>query len=211
MMPSRLERPAVPLRPNRLFCADGFRIDPQVSVPMPGGGEVRRDRRAGPAGRSARVSHRIVRVARLAGHRSDGRDAVRQLVQVGFPDDHGAGIAQLFHHERVASGLKALQRERTAGCRHVGRRVVVFDGDGDPVQRPADAARAPLRVERIGDLERPWIERDERVQLGPLLIVGLDPREVLLDDLPRCHAALTHGVLLVEDRCLDDVEPRGGA
>src|SRR5947208_192953 len=33
-MPSRLERPAVPRRPKRLLLADGFRIDPQVSLPM---------------------------------------------------------------------------------------------------------------------------------------------------------------------------------
>ena len=35
MMPSRLDSPRVPRRPNRLLCADGMRIDPQVSLPMP--------------------------------------------------------------------------------------------------------------------------------------------------------------------------------
>src|SRR4051812_34448238 len=34
-MPSRLDRPAVPRRPNRLFSDEGLRIDPQVSVPIP--------------------------------------------------------------------------------------------------------------------------------------------------------------------------------
>jgi hypothetical protein len=76
------------------------------------------------------------------------------------------------------------------------------------VQRPPNAARAALGIERIRDLERTRIQRDERVQLRALLIVGLDSREVLLDDLPRCRAPLTHGVLLLEDRLLDDVEPR---
>ena len=35
MIPSRLDRPRVPRRPYRLLCADGMRIDPHVSVPMP--------------------------------------------------------------------------------------------------------------------------------------------------------------------------------
>ena len=35
MIPSRLDSPSVPRRPNKLLFADGIRIDPQVSLPMP--------------------------------------------------------------------------------------------------------------------------------------------------------------------------------
>ena len=35
MMPSRLDSPSVPRKPNRLLFAAGIRIDPQVSLPMP--------------------------------------------------------------------------------------------------------------------------------------------------------------------------------
>ena len=33
--PSRLDKPVVPRSPTRLLCADGIRIDPQVSLPIP--------------------------------------------------------------------------------------------------------------------------------------------------------------------------------
>ena len=34
-MPSPLASPRVPRRPTRAWCAEGMRIDPQVSLPMP--------------------------------------------------------------------------------------------------------------------------------------------------------------------------------
>ena len=34
-MPLRLDSPAVPRSPNRLFSEAGLRMEPQVSVPMP--------------------------------------------------------------------------------------------------------------------------------------------------------------------------------
>ena len=33
--PSRLDKPTVPRKPTRLLCADGIRIEPQVSLPIP--------------------------------------------------------------------------------------------------------------------------------------------------------------------------------
>ena len=35
MIPARLLSPCVPRRPTRLLCAEGTRIEPHVSLPMP--------------------------------------------------------------------------------------------------------------------------------------------------------------------------------
>jgi hypothetical protein len=37
-------------------------------------------------------------------------------------------------------------------------------------------------VEGAGDFERLWVERDDRVKLRALLVVGVDAREVELDE-----------------------------
>jgi len=128
-------------------------------------------------------------------------------VQVRLPDDDGAGVAQLFHHERVTSGLEAIERQRPARGRHVGGRVIVLDHDGDAVERTADVTRAPLGVERGRRVERVGVQRDERVDARPVLVIGLDASEILLDELARRRPVRFHLILQVEDRLLDDIEP----
>ena len=56
------------------------------------GCEAGRDRRTGPTARAARVPGGVVRVTRLTSDRADGRDAHRQLVQVGFSQNDGPGL-----------------------------------------------------------------------------------------------------------------------
>ncbi len=50
------------------------------------------------------------------------------------------------------------------------------------MQRPAQALRLALRVERIGDGERIGIELDHAVQRRTVAVDGIDPRQVLLGD-----------------------------
>ena len=40
MIPARLLSPCVPRRPTRLLCAEGTRIEPHVSLPMPAAARV---------------------------------------------------------------------------------------------------------------------------------------------------------------------------
>ena len=152
-------------------------------------GEIGGHRRAGPAARSAGHARRIVGVARLPAERADRRDARGELVQVRLADDDRAGVAQLRHHERVAAGREAGERDRSAGRRHVRGRVVVLDDNRDAVQRPARAARGALAVERVGLVERVRVERDHRVERRPGVVVGADARQVGFDEVARCHGA----------------------
>ena len=61
--------------------------------------------------------------------------------------------------------------------------------DRDAVERTADAARRPLPVERVGDLEHLRVHRDHRVDLRSLQIVGADAREVREHERARRHRA----------------------
>jgi hypothetical protein len=110
-------------------------------------------------------------------------------VEVGLADDDGARVAQLLHHERVATGLETGQRERAGGRRHIRRRVIVLHDDRDAVQRSADPAGAALGVERVSLFQCVWIQRDHRVQARTILVVRLDAREVLLDKIVRGDGA----------------------
>ena len=171
-----------------------------------GCGEARRDRSAGSAARSPWIARQIVGVAGLPAHRADRRDPGGELVQVGLADEHGAGIPQPLDLESVASGLKALERQRAAGRRHVGGRVVVLEDERNTVERSTDAAGPPLVIERGRLIERRRIERDERVD-GPL--VGLDAREIQLNQSPRGHRAVAQRPLQIGDVLLGDIERRG--
>ena len=79
------------------------------------GGHARGDRRAGAGARTARVAIEHVWILRLAtarapARRRAGRSDVGPLAEVGLAENHGAGFAQLAHHERI--GLRAMFRER---------------------------------------------------------------------------------------------------
>ena len=153
MMPSRLDSPIVPRRPNRLLLADGNPDRAAGVAAHAGRGEAGRDRGAGAAARSAGVARRIVRVARLTAERADRGDAGRELVQVGLADDDRACVAQLLHLKRVAAGHEAGQRQRSARGRQVDGFEVVLHDNRNPVERAAQAPRGALLVEGVGDLE----------------------------------------------------------
>ena len=75
-----------------------------------------------------------------------------------------------------------------------------------PCSGPADASGAPLGVERVGLLERPRVERDHRVELRAVLVVGADAREILLDEIARRHGADPLRREQIDDALFEDVE-----
>ena len=96
--------------------------------------------------------------------------------------------------------------------RHLDRLVVVLDEDRNAVQRSARAPRRALGVERVGRLARARIDGDDRVQRRPLLVVGVDARQIEVDELPRRHLSRLHRALQLLDRLLRHVErPRPGS
>ena len=67
--------------------------------------------------------------------------------------------------ERFARRRHFAEPERPRRGPHpVGRIDVVFHEDGDAVERSPDAARAPLGVERVSDLERVGVRLQDRAE-----------------------------------------------
>ena len=66
--------------------------------------------------------------------------------------------------------------------------------------------RCTLLVERFRLLHRLRVERHHRVELGPLVVKGLDPGQVLLDELTGRHLASLHGRGQFQDGFFRDVK-----
>ena len=154
-IPERLIRPSVGLMPTTPHALAGT-DDRAVGL---GGhrerGQARRDPGRGPGTGAGWVPFQRVRVGGLAAQRGPAAGAVRgpevrPLRQVGLADDHGAGLAQPAHQERVAAaGVQQGGRAGRGG--HPGDLDVVLDQDrecppagcgGPPSARAASLALA---------------------------------------------------------------------
>ncbi len=171
-------------------------------------------RRAGrrSAARSRRHAARVVRVARVARqdrvHRFDR--AERELRHVRLGDHHRAGVAQALDDERVGTGHHAFQRQRSRRRRHVDRLVVVLHEDRHAVHRPDRPRLAEAAIEIVGGLQRVGVGHHDRVQRRALLVVGVDPRQVLLDERAARQRAVAERRLDLRDGGFFDPERRGG-
>jgi hypothetical protein len=160
--------------------------------------------------RVARIAARVERVVAVAvqrvvirGHRRIAGHPVRELGHARLRDDDRAGIAQIFRERRFVRRNIAVERQRAAGRRHVRRHDVVFDRDGNAVQRTADLAGFALGIERVRFLHRVRIDVDRRVEA---VLVHADAHEVLRDEIVRSDAAAAHRFLHLGDRRFDDAE-----
>jgi len=117
----------------------------------------------------------------LEGTRTASSDAVPVgLVCLGENDC--AGLPKPIDHEGVTVGLRSGHGfEPTAG-RHIFRVVDVFCEDNDTVQGAAWPLGFALGVEGARFVKGVRIERDDGVEGRAFLIVGLDPREVELNE-----------------------------
>ena len=114
---------------------------------------------------------------------------VGPLAEVGLAQDHRAGRAQTLRDGGILGRRGSFERQRSGGGGHaVGRIDVVFDKDGDAVQRPSRAPGFPFPIERIGDGERVGIEFQHGAQRGPLAINGGDARQVSFRNRPGGEA-----------------------
>jgi hypothetical protein len=111
---------------------------------------------------------------------------------------------------RVTRGPRAGHGERAGGRQHtVGGVYVVFNENGDAVQRPADAARPALAVERVGDGERVGVRLDDRPQGGAAAVHVLYAFEILLGDLAGRQPTRPHRLLEARGGRLVQLEGAG--
>ena len=159
------------------------------------GGKARGDGRAGPAARSSGVARRVVGIPGLTAERTERRDPDGEFHQVRLAEQHRAGGAEFRGNERITAGRGACQTDRSRAGRQVLSVVIVFEDDGDAVQRTAGTFRLALLIERGGFRSGSRVQPDQRVEDGALLIVGCDPVQVHADqrfgrDTSGCHSGL---------------------
>ena len=79
-----------------------------------------------------------------------------------------------------------------------------------PCSGPDEPGRPKCGVEPVGFRERVRIEGDDGIDVGALLVVGVDPVEVALHELARGQPAGSDRRVDVVDGRLDDLERRCG-
>ena len=105
------------------------------------------------------------------------------LAEIGLAQNDRARLAQLLRDERVFHRLRSDQRQRSRrGLHAVGCVDVVFDEDGNAVQRPAGAFRLALGIELFGYGKRVRIHFDHAVHRRPALVHGFDARQIFFGE-----------------------------
>ena len=88
------------------------------------------------------------------------------------------------------------QGQRTGrGGQRINGFNVVFEQDGDAVQRATRPTFLPFGVQRFGDGQGFWVNGQNAVEVGAVLINLLDAIQVNLDDFLGSHAAIGHHFL----------------
>ena len=103
--------------------------------------EPGRHRGRAAAGRSTGCAAQIPGIAGLAEQRVVGGSAPGELRQVGPPDEDRAGRAQARHAGRVLGRNEVREQARAGGRAVAGRPEIIFDRDGDAVERAKRLAR----------------------------------------------------------------------
>ena len=165
------------------------RFAPHISGPEIGGRADTGTRPAGLQHRTAvvrtfpRVFARIVRIESetahgvvISGHwRGRAGHPVGQFGKARLRDNDCAGVPQIFHQRGVVRRHVTLERQRPAGGHDVVREYVIFQGDGNPVQRPAHPALRPFAIALVRLFQRIRIHRDDAVQL---VLIQADARQI---------------------------------
>src|SRR5208282_308529 len=111
---------------------------------------------------------------------------VGPLAEIGFPQNHHAGLPQLRRDKSVIRRPRSQQRQRTRRSIHAVSGIdVVFDQDRNAMEQPARPLRLALLIERVGDLQRLRVEFDDRVDHRAGLVDLLNARQVLLGQRAR--------------------------
>ena len=99
-----------------------------------------------------------------------------------------------------------LEQHRAQCRRHALHVGLILHDDRNAVQRADEARLLQMRVEPVGFLERGGIERDQRVDRRAFLVVGRDPIEIELHQLPDGKISGFESRVNISDCRIDDVE-----
>ena len=204
-MPSRLTSPWVGLRPTMPLGGGGTAHRPAGIRAEADRRIGRRDGRARTARRSRRGSRRVVRVTDRTAKRAHG-PARCELAHVQLREHDRPRFAKLSNEKGVIGRHRPLEQERARRRRHVGRVEIVFQNDGDAVQGRTRSLGSALRVESARTLHRVRVHRDDRAQLRPSVVIGLDTGEIERDELLGAQRSGVESGVDVSDRSFRELE-----
>ena len=170
--------------------------------------EVRGDRRRGAAARTGGDAIQRVWVLRVAGqNRADGlvgREG--ELRHVGLGQHDRARRLDPRDQERVAVRDEPLERQRSIGTLQADGLEVVLDDRRHAVERTDGSAAANRRSSSSASASACGLTSDDGVDRRSALVVGRDPRQVLLDQAVAGQAPRAQRRVDLRDRRLLDAE-----
>ena len=102
-------------------------------------------------------------------------------------------------------GDKALQGAGARRGRHIAGAHVVLQKDGDAVQWAGEGpGLLEHLVQPIRLIQRPWVDGNDGVEGGALLIIGLHARQIGLCQFSAGQLSLQHGLLNLADGTFHD-------
>ena len=155
------------------------RVAARADNPEAGG-----NRGARAAAGTAGCACEVVWIPRLAAQRTESRAASRQFHQVRFREDQSTCFPQSLDYKCILQRHRLRQGQRTAGGRHVRRVIVVFQDDGNAMERPQRRSVRGTEPIHLGRCFQSFgIDRDDGVQPGSCVVKGLNPIQISLHEL----------------------------
>ena len=152
--------------------AVGFRADGE-------GAEICGDACAGAGAGAARIAVESVGIfgeAAAAAPSAGGMAGadIGPFAGIGFGENYGAGLAEFLRDERIFGGLRADEGQGAGGGAHAVVSInIIFDQDGDAVERAAGTFFFAFFVEGFGDGEGVGIGFDDAVDGGAVFVYGV--------------------------------------
>ena len=215
MMPARLTRPTVGLTPTIPLADEGHTIEPSVSVPIATAvrfaATAAPDPELDPHGlRSSTYGFRHCPPRALHPLEDRVERMFAHSLRFAFPSRMAPASRSRRADERILRGHRSHQRQRTGRRRHSIRGVdVVFQQDGNAVQRAADLPLLPFAIELIRNRRRLRIDFDDGAKRRSLSIETVDAAQVRVHDRAGGEAAGPHPSLQIRDRQFVELEGWG--
>jgi len=102
-------------------------------------------------------------------------------MQVGFGDDHGAGLTQLSNLKRIVRRHKPEEGHGARGGLHVRRAVVVLHDYRNSMQRTTRPFHGAFAIESLGVTQGVRVQRDQGIEAGAAMIEYFDAIEICLN------------------------------
>ncbi|MNO96776.1 hypothetical protein D3C76_884620 [compost metagenome] len=111
--------------------------------------------------------------------------AVGHRRHIGLAQADGAGGAQPFDSEGIATGDQVLEGRAAGGCCQPLDQITVLGRVGNAIERAQGLALGAPGIAGLGLLQRLGVAHHDRIERGGRLgrVVGIDPREIGLDQL----------------------------